>query len=509
MAIAYMVVSNISRGTGKSAVAAAAYRSGETLHNEREGNTYSYARKSDRVYNEILAPREAPEWARIREALWNEVEHIEKQSNARLAREIMVALPKELTQEQNIALVRAYAQTFANEGMVADLSIHDKGDGNPHAHIMLTTRPFQEDGTWGAKSKKAYILNTQGEKIKLKSGEYKSRKVDTVDWNKSEKIEAWRERYEHITNDHLEKAGFETRIDARSYERQGKEQIPTVHMGHFAHSLEQQGIETKVGNINRQIQAENQEREALKKQLDATLSALEDERKRHEKEEARREAINRKHTITEEAMQQKVAEWERQASFALQQPTPESTGWEALRREAAEREEVWKREEQERREAEARRAFEQHQKRKFVKPSPFERPFRLARPKRRRGVDWNTLAEALRSRKAGHLDWQQLAKRAEKGRVDWSKLAEQQAGRIDWKQLAETAGAEKVDWKQEASRAETGRADWQQLVEEGRRHREDETRRGEKKKPLRDLYTTEQETYTSEQQEHDDQDKRE
>lgn len=146
-----MHVSNVSRGAGKSAVAAAAYRSGEKLCNEREGTTYEYARKTDRVYTEILAPQQAPEWATTRSQLWNEVERIEKQSNARLAREVMIALPKELAQEQNRRLTRAYAQTFVNEGMVVDVALHDKGDGNPHAHLLLTVRPFNEDGTWGGK----------------------------------------------------------------------------------------------------------------------------------------------------------------------------------------------------------------------------------------------------------------------------------------------------------------------------------------------------------------------
>ncbi len=195
MALASFVVKPISRGKGRSSVAAAAYRSGEKLNNEREGTTYSYARKSGIVYTDILLPAHAPERLQNRETLWNEVEKVEKASNARLAREIMIALPKELSREQNTMLARAYAQTFANEGMIADLSIHDKGDGNPHAHIMLTTRPFNQDGTWGEKSRKEYIRDEHGEKIKLKSGEYKSRKVDLVDWNTEEKLVEWHQRY--------------------------------------------------------------------------------------------------------------------------------------------------------------------------------------------------------------------------------------------------------------------------------------------------------------------------
>jgi hypothetical protein len=164
-------------------------------------------------------------------------------------------------------LARAYAQTFANEGMIADLCIHDKGDGNPHAHILLTTRPFNQDGTWGEKSKKEYMLDSRGEKIKLKSGEYKSRKVDLVDWNTEEKLVEWHKRYENITNYHLEKAGCPERIDVRSYEEQGKDQTPTKHLGHYAHSLEQQGTPFMLGDINRQIEADNRQRADIDKEL--------------------------------------------------------------------------------------------------------------------------------------------------------------------------------------------------------------------------------------------------
>jgi hypothetical protein len=132
-------------------------------------------------------------------------------------------------------------------------------------------------------------------------------------------------------------------------------------------------------------------------------------------------------------------------------------------------------------------------------------------------VDWNTLASALRARQEGHLDWQQLANLAEKGRVDWQKLASQQAGRIDWKQLRDEAEAQRIDWKKLAEQQETGRTDWQQLVEEARKYREEPKPSGGRtgfqkeggKKPLRDLYNTEDESYTSEhQQERDDEDKR-
>ena len=118
------------------------------------------------------------------------MEKIEKAKDSQLAREIEIALPIELDREQQIQLVREYVkENFVSVGMCADFAIHDKQDGNPHAHIMLTMRPLEQSGEWGAKSKKEYLLDKDGQRIKLKNGTFKSRKVDTVDWNSQEKAE--------------------------------------------------------------------------------------------------------------------------------------------------------------------------------------------------------------------------------------------------------------------------------------------------------------------------------
>lgn len=155
MAIYNLHTKIISRSKGKSSVGASAYRSGEKLHNKRDGLEHDYIRKKGVVYKEILALINAPKWVTNREQLWNEVEKIEKSKNSQLAREIDLALPIELNLEKQIDLLRKYVQdTFVNKGMVADFVIHDKKDGNPHAHIMLTMRPFNENGEWGAKAKK-------------------------------------------------------------------------------------------------------------------------------------------------------------------------------------------------------------------------------------------------------------------------------------------------------------------------------------------------------------------
>ena len=138
--------------------------------------------------------------------------------------------------------------------MCADFNIHDTGGGNPHAHILLTMRPLNERGTWVAKSKKEYELDENGERIRLPSGRYKSRKIDLVDWNSQENAEVWRAAWADLANEFLERNNSPERIDHRSYERQGIDQIPTVHVGVSASQMEKKGIATERGELNRNIQ---------------------------------------------------------------------------------------------------------------------------------------------------------------------------------------------------------------------------------------------------------------
>ena len=182
MVIYHLSIKIISRGKGgKSAVAAAAYRAGDKFINEYDGKTYDYTKKGGVIHTEILLPDHAPREYTDRGVLWNAVERIEKAHNSQLAREIELSLPVELSMEQNIKLAQEYVKKhFVSAGMCVDLCVHDTGTGNPHAHIMLTMRPIDEHGHWGAKSRKEYILDDNGNKIKLKSGEYKSRKVNEV-----------------------------------------------------------------------------------------------------------------------------------------------------------------------------------------------------------------------------------------------------------------------------------------------------------------------------------------
>ncbi len=251
-----------------SAVGASAYRSGEILKNEYDGITHDFTRKRGIVHTEILLPPHAPPDFADRSTLWNAVEKIEKAKNSQLAREIEVALPVELDREKQIQLVREYVQAnFVSDGMCADIAIHDKKNGNPHAHIMLTMRPLEQSGEWGAKSKKEYILDKNGQRIKLKNGSFKTRKVDLTDWNDKDKAELWRQAWADVTNKYLAGQNIPQRIDHRSYERQGVEQIPTVHMGVAATQMERRGIVTEKGGKNRLIREQNRLLKEVKRRI--------------------------------------------------------------------------------------------------------------------------------------------------------------------------------------------------------------------------------------------------
>lgn len=207
------------------------------------------------------------------------MEKIEKAKNAQLAREIELALPVELTREQNISLVREYVNRhFVATGMCADICLHDTGGGNPHAHIMLTMRPFSKEKTWGAKQKKEYILDPQGNKIyDPKKRQYKCQSIPANDWNEQTKAEEWRHGWAEICNRFLEQGNHAERIVHRSYERQGIEQIPTVHLGVAAFQMERRGIATERGNMNREIEVANQRLQQLKARIYKLQNWLKDE----------------------------------------------------------------------------------------------------------------------------------------------------------------------------------------------------------------------------------------
>ncbi len=245
MSIYHMSIKVIGRSSGRSAIASAAYISGERLHSEETDKTFDYTRKSGVVYSEIVLCNNAPEEYRDRETLWNAVQAVEKSSDARLARTIECALPRELSREEQIEVAREFAKSLASQGMIIDWALHDKGDGNPHVHCMATTRPITKSGEWGSKQRKEYALDKDGnripvidkatglQKVEAKTGRkvWKRVTVDSTKWDDRSNVEVWRAKWAEICNKRLSK---ENQIDHRSYERQGIDKIPTIHEGYSA-----------------------------------------------------------------------------------------------------------------------------------------------------------------------------------------------------------------------------------------------------------------------------------
>ena len=252
MAIFHMSFQNISAGKGRSAIASAAYRSGEKLFDKKEGRHYLYAR-SIMPESFILTPKNAPEWASDREQLWNEVEKKDRKSNSRYAKEFNVALPVELSESEQKELLTKYVQeNFVDEGMVADVAIHRDHPDNPHAHVMLTNRPFNSDGTWGIKSKKQYILDENGNKTYTGTSKYpKSRKILMVNWDKKEKIIEWRHNWAVSVNQVLEQKNIPDRISEKSFADQGIDDTPTQHEGINSKRCERKEFNQQVKNFRK------------------------------------------------------------------------------------------------------------------------------------------------------------------------------------------------------------------------------------------------------------------
>ena len=233
MAIYHFSAQIISRSTGRSSVAAASYRAGEKTKNERDGILHDYTKKSGVVHTEIMLPESAPSEYADRSTLWNAVEKSEKRCDAQTAREIDIALPVELNLKENIELVREYIKdNFVSHGMCADFAIHDTGSGNPHAHIMLTTREITNAG-FGKKNR---------------------------DWNDKSRLEVWRENWANICNERLKQKGLNTRIDHRTLEAQGIDREPTMHIGATAQAMERRGLDSDRVRENREIIAGNKNR---------------------------------------------------------------------------------------------------------------------------------------------------------------------------------------------------------------------------------------------------------
>lgn len=247
-----MSLKNIGRADGRSAVASAAYISGTRLRSYETGLSYNYRKKKEVVFRHIFLPEHAPEKYQDREILWNAVQKIEKRSDARLARMIVVALPNEFDRNLQIQVLGKYVKDqFVDRGMCADVAIHDKGDGNPHAHIMLTTRGFDPDGSWSKKERSTYKLDEDGnkiplidpktglQKVRIRKGKgaeklWERRSVPSNDWNKTENVEIWRKAWADLCNRYLKP---DHQIDHRSFKRQGLDLEPTIHEGYAARQM--------------------------------------------------------------------------------------------------------------------------------------------------------------------------------------------------------------------------------------------------------------------------------
>ena len=241
-------------------VAAAAYQSGDKLYSTYDGTWKSGDHQERIVFKEILLPPNAPRSYADRQTLWNAVDASEPRENAQTARRFIVTLPKELSIEENIRLIRNYCQTqFVDKGMIADIAVHfdNKDPPNPHAHILCTMCSMDEHGQWNEKTKTTYALDENGNRIMGRNGKWKRIRVDTVDWNDRKYCEIWRHDWEVQQNAALEQAGRSERVDMRSFKRQGFERAPQVHLGPAAFALEEKGIRTELGDHNRAVKVVN------------------------------------------------------------------------------------------------------------------------------------------------------------------------------------------------------------------------------------------------------------
>ena len=261
MPVPHLNIRIVQRSKGNSAVAGAAYQAGEKLFSEYDQKHKDHRKKQHEVvYTEIMLPTNAPPEYADRATLWNSAEEVEKQWNSQLARRFVVALPREVPLEMCPQMMQEYCnEYFVSKGMCCDFAIHDPDPPghNPHCHIMLTMRAIDENGKWMPKSRKVYDLDENGERIRLPSGNWKSHKEDTVDWNEQYHGQEWRTGWETVQNRYLEMVNSPVRVDLRSYEKQGLDIIPTVHMGAAVTQMERRGIQTNIGNLNRDIKAAN------------------------------------------------------------------------------------------------------------------------------------------------------------------------------------------------------------------------------------------------------------
>ena len=321
MAIYHFEAKVITRSVGRTACGAAAYMSCSRIYNEYDGIQHDYTRKGGMVWEHIFLPSMAPAEWQDRETLWNAVEAGEKTKDSRLAREFIAALPVELGKEQWISLLTEFIHDyFVSDGMCADVAIHDTDGHNPHAHILLTVRPLNQDGTWQHKTEKEYLCIRDGREQGFTAAEFKKAKVEgwekqylyqvgderlylspsraaeqgferiskypystkygrqnpvAARWNSEEQLAAWRAAWAEAVNRALDRAGYEARIDHRSHAERGLNEKPTIHEGPRAWKLEKAGYVSERCEVNRQIKADNVLIRSLKAAVQKLKSAVE------------------------------------------------------------------------------------------------------------------------------------------------------------------------------------------------------------------------------------------
>ncbi len=280
IALYHFHTTQVKRSAGQSAIASAAYRSGEKLFSDYYGEVSDYTRKGGVAYSEILLPVHAPPEFADRQTLWNAVEKAEPHPKAQLAYSFDIALQNEFSLEENIALARQFLlEQFVSRGIICDFAVHlpDKEDGgiaNPHFHVMCPIRPLKENGKWDAKQHRVYALDENGQRIRDKAGDYVFNAVPTTDWGRPETLEHWRKAWAEMVNTKFAEKGLMCRIDHCSYERQGIEQLPTVHEGPAVCQMEARGIRTDKGDLNRWIKATNDMLRSVKTKIAGLLDWL-------------------------------------------------------------------------------------------------------------------------------------------------------------------------------------------------------------------------------------------
>ena len=321
MAIYHMQAKVVSRGSGRSAVAASAYMSCSRMYNDYDGIQLDYTRKQGLIYQEVMLPPMAPSEWNDREQLWNAVEETEKTKDSRLAREFVVALPVELDKDSNISLLQDFIQkNFVDMGMCADFAIHDTDGHNPHAHILLTVRPLNENGTWQYKTEKEYLCIKDGEEKGFTASEFKTaqkqgwekqyrykvgkkkeyltssvaqekgyERIDkhpkssrygrqnpiSEQWNSDEQLCIWRANWADVVNKMLARNQINAAIDHRSFADHGITEQPTIYEGYMPQNMEKKGMIADRCEINRRVRADNRILRELKTQIKKLVQAVE------------------------------------------------------------------------------------------------------------------------------------------------------------------------------------------------------------------------------------------